>query len=79
MIKLRGTEQWRSQKGDRRWFTFVSAIELGLSNECWTVAHVAAQERIGRIGVAAAHVALHVLPASAVVALVATVIPAEER
>ena len=79
MIKLRGTEQWSSQKGDGSGFTFVSAIELGLSNESWTVAHVAAQERIGRIGVAAAHVALHVLPAPAVVALVATVIPAEER
>ena len=79
MIKLRGTEQWSSQKGDRRWFTFVSAIELRLADKCWTVAHVAAQERIGRVGVAAAHVALHVLPASAVVALVATVITAEER
>jgi len=58
---------------------FVAAIELRLADECWTVAHIAAQEGIGRIGVAAAHVALHVLSAATVVALIATFISTEER
>ena len=60
-------------------FTFVAAIELRLADECWTVAHIAAQEGIGRIGVAAAHVTLHVLSAATVVALIATFISTEER
>ena len=72
-------EKWSSQKGKGFVFTFVSAIELRLADECWTVAHIAAQEGIGRVSVAAAHVALHVLPAATVVALIATVISTEER
>ena len=59
--------------------TFVSSVEFGFTDESRTVAHVAAQESVGRIGVSTAHVALDVLAASTIMALIALVATASEK
>ena len=59
--------------------TFVASVEFWFTDECWTVAHVAAQESVGRVGVSTTHVALDVLAASTIMALIALVATASEK
>ena len=53
-----------------RVLTFVSPIEFGLSDKGWTVDLVAAEENVGWIGVASAHIAGDGLPAATVMAFI---------
>ena len=52
--------------------TFVTAIELRFADESWTVAHIAAQEGICRVGIATTNVAVDLTASATIMPLILT-------